>query len=175
MIHSRPWWAGIYAPIGLGILAGFLGYWALTDALPEPPPGPGAGVRGPGEEPLPINGDGVFHFDRSEETGRLRVIPSLGRGHVYVKVEGWDDPRVVCCFFVRRGRSAETAIPPGTYRLKVACGERWYGEKRLFGPDGSYGAITDRIRILARTHYTISLTRSRAGTLKENRIGLKDY
>jgi len=92
-----------------------------------------------------------------------------------VKVEGWGDARAVCWIVIRHGQSAETTIPPGSYRLKVACGERWYGEGRLFGPDGSYSVITNEIRIPVRTDVTISLIASVAGTLEGRRIGIKDY
>jgi hypothetical protein len=59
--------------------------------------------------------------------------------------------------------------------LKLAYGQRWYGEKHLFGPDASYSAIVNEIDIPANTAQTLHLTPTATGTLRENRIGPGDF
>jgi hypothetical protein len=152
-------------------------------APPEPLPARDPGVQTPRpplgdlppEQPLPENGDGVFRFDRIETTSSLCIVPKPGPWHIVVKVENRTDRQLACWFMIRAGQSAETAIPPGTYRLKLAYGKRWYGEKHLFGPDASYSAIVNEIDIPANTSQTLHLTPTAAGTLRENRIGPRDF
>jgi len=178
---------GIYSAIGIVILlsAGVLGNRVLTYAPPKPLPIREGGVLEtsrpiwnlPPEEPLPDNGDGVFRFNRSKTISKLRIVPRSEQGHIVVKVENWNDSQLVCWFLIRKGQSAETPISPGTYRLKFACGRRWYGEKHLFGrgPDASYSAIANEISIPANSHYTIELTPNVTGTLREKNLGSEDF
>jgi hypothetical protein len=150
---------------------------------PRPLSGEAGGVSDPGlasqsappEQPLPESGEGVFRFDRAQASGKLRVVPKAGQGPMVVKVVNADDARLVCWFLIRAGESAETAIPAGSYRLKFAGGKQWYGEKHLFGPKAYYSAIVKAISIPADTSYTLSLTPSPTGTLRENRIGPSDF
>jgi hypothetical protein len=129
----------------------------------------------PPEQPFPDNGDGVFRFKRATTTSRIRIVPRPGQQHMVVKIEKWDDPQLVCWFLIRSGLSAETSIPPGSYRLKFACGQRWYGEKDLFGPEGRYLAIDNEIRIPVNTVYTLNMTPTVNGQIRDFTIGARDF
>jgi hypothetical protein len=129
----------------------------------------------PPEQPLPENGYGVFRFNQPAADSKLRVSPRGEQGHVVLKVEGADDARLVCWIFIRQGESAETSIPSGAYRLKLACGKRWYGEEHLFGPGASYSAITTEIKIPTHTAYTIDLHPSTGGTLMQRTLRPQDF
>jgi hypothetical protein len=118
---------------------------------------------------------GVFPFDRSAADSRLSIVPRGEQGHVVLKVESADDGRLVCWIFIRQGESAETPIPSGSYRLKLACGKTWYGEEHLFGPGASYSAITTEIAIPTRTVSTIDLHPSTEGVLKERTLRPQDF
>jgi len=178
-------WVGFYTSIGVVILlaVGFLRHYEFTYVPPKPLPLRESCVQDPNrpvwnpppEEALPDNGDGVFRFDRSESRSKLRIVPRSESGHIVVKVEDWNDSQLVCWFLIREGQSAETPIPPGTYRLKFACGKRWYGKKHLFGPEASYSAIANEISIPANTDLTLHLTPRMTGTFRENRIGSADF
>ena len=41
----------------------------------------------------------------------------------------------------RAGETTEFDVPFGTYRMKLAAGSTWYGEKIRFGPNTSYFAV----------------------------------
>ncbi len=184
-------WAGVGAWIGLiasvvhCILLPFvLGNRVLKGSSGTPASGPSRGwaydpdVGNPSsEEPLPKNGGGRFNYPRLitiSKLSKLRVVPQSAQGHIVVKVENWNNSRFVCWFLIREGRSAEISIPSGTYRLKLARGRQWYGEEHLFGPHTSYSLITNTIKIPMNTNYTIYLTPSENGTLREERIGPGD-
>ena len=166
----------------LGLVT-FVGYCKLTYTPAKPLPRAEAIVteprrpvwNPPPEQSLPDNGHGVFTFDPSAADSRLRIVPRGEQGHVVVKVEGVADARFVCWIFIRQGESAETPIPSGTYRLKLACGKTWYGEEHLFGPGASYSAITTQITIPTRTASTIDLHPSTEGTLKERTLRPQDF
>lgn len=166
----------------LGVVT-FIGYRKLTYTPTKPLPGAEEVVAEarrpvwnlPPEQSLPDNGYGVFAFEPSTADSRLSIVPRGEQGHVVLKVEGADDARLVCWIFIRQGQSAETPIPSGTYRLKLACGKSWYGEEHLFGPGASYSAITTEIKIPTQTDYTIDLHPSKKGTLKETTLRPQDF
>ena len=106
---------------------------------------------------------------------KLRIVSREGQGHWVVKVFDATNSNLVCWFFIQQGQSAETPIPAGTYRLKLACGQRWYGEKHLFGPRASYSAIANKIIIPHRADYQIDLHRSAGGSLEEEAIRSQDF
>jgi hypothetical protein len=145
---------------------------AIEPNVPKPSP---MVWNPPPEAPLPANGDGVFYFNRAGQASRLEIVPRSAQGHIVVKVEGWTRPELMCWFFIREGQSAATPIPSGSYRLKFACGRTWYGEKDLFGPAGTYSKVTSEIHIPPRTAYTIDLSPSREGTLREEKLREGDF
>lgn len=44
----------------------------------------------------------------------------------------------VLTVFVRSGATVEVKVPLGTYQVRYASGDTWYGYEYLFGPDTSY-------------------------------------
>ncbi|MGL4607843.1 MAG: zinc-ribbon domain-containing protein [Eubacteriaceae bacterium] len=58
----------------------------------------------------------------------------------YIKVYT-EDNTLVSCVFINSGGRAGISLPGGNYRIKVATGEDWYGEKEMFGDEGSYSVL----------------------------------
>ncbi|HKX62566.1 MAG TPA: hypothetical protein VJS65_11990, partial [Verrucomicrobiae bacterium] len=144
----------------VGVLA-LIGYQKLTYVPAKPLPGAETVSEArrpiwipPPEESPPESGQGEFFFDRPTADSRLHIVPRGEQGHVVLKVEAASDAKLLCWIFVRQGESAETPIPAGSYRLKLACGQKWYGNRHLFGPGGSYSAITTEVKIPTHTDYT---------------------
>jgi hypothetical protein len=172
----------VVALVSLGI-ATFIGYHMLTYRPANPLPHPDASSsiqrrpiwNPPPEQSLPDNGHGLFPFDRSAADSRLRFVPRGEQGHIVLKVVGEADAKLVCWIFIRQGESVETPIPAGKYRLKLACGKKWYGEEHLFGPTAFYSAIANEINIPTRTIFTIDLHPSTAGTLQETTLRAEDF
>jgi hypothetical protein len=129
----------------------------------------------PPEQPMPNTGHGRFNFDRASADSRIRIRPRRELGNVVVKVENFDDRQTACWFFIRRGDMGETVIPAGRYRLKLASGEKWYGEQHLFGPEASYRAVDDPVQIAARVDLTIDLEPTKKGTLHEADLRAEDF
>ncbi|CCI00657.1 hypothetical protein MICAC_1030005 [Microcystis aeruginosa PCC 9443] len=92
-----------------------------------------------------------------------------------IKLEDKISRKRICWFLILKGHSYETPIPPGQYIIKLATGKKWYGDRHLFGANASYSKIDKVITIPENTHYTITLTPSLFGTLKEKKIGVNQW
>ena len=128
------------------------------------------------ELPLPENGYGKFFFKKSKTSSKLKFVPQAGtQDNMIVKLEDWETGKVVCWFFVKEGKTFETPIPEGNYRFKIATGKNWYGEEHLFGREASYSSISNNVKIPTRTIYTLNLTPSVGGTLKDEEIEAANF
>lgn len=128
------------------------------------------------ELPLPKNGYGKFFFESSLTSSKLKFVPETGiQGNMIVKLEDWETGKVVCWFFVREGETFETPIPEGSYRVKIATGKAWYGEKYLFGRKASYSRMTNNVKIPERTNFTLNLSPSVVGTLHSKKIEAANF
>lgn len=101
------------------------------------------------EEPIPDNGSLLFisvvMANNDGVTAPLKIGTRSSDGNYVVKIEGWDNREFVSYVFIRRGSTAELAVPLGSYRLKFASGDRWYGLDHLFGPSTSYSYVRERM------------------------------
>ncbi|MCZ8225892.1 MAG: tetratricopeptide repeat protein [Microcystis sp. LE19-84.1B] len=124
---------------------------------------------------FPENGQGVYNFDRKSASSILKIIPPSGAENMVIKLEDKISRKRLCWFLILKGHSYETPIPPGQYIIKLATGKKWYGDRHLFGANASYSKIDKVITIPENTHYTITLTPSLFGTLKEKKIGVNQW
>ncbi|MFM6542705.1 MAG: tetratricopeptide repeat protein [Microcystis panniformis] len=124
---------------------------------------------------FPENGQGVYNFDRKSASSILKIIPPSGAENMVIKLEDKISRKRICWFLILKGHSYETPIPPGQYIIKLATGKKWYGDRHLFGANASYSKIDKVITIPENTHYTITLTPSLFGTLKEKKIGVNQW
>jgi hypothetical protein len=85
------------------------------------------------EQPLPSNGH-VRPPVKASETAPFRILTSGGDTHYFVKLEESGTGRSVLTVFVRSGQQVDIRVPFGTYVVKYASGQKWYGYQHLFGP-----------------------------------------
>lgn len=97
------------------------------------------------EQPLPMSG--VLqrflprrYFDSPGGLPGLKITAPPELNYV-VKLTNWDSGAPVMTIFVRAGEIAEASVPFGTYRIRMAAGKTWYGEKVRFGPDTRYTQV----------------------------------
>ena len=124
-------------------------------------------------QPLPSNG-AVQHYGGGSPVAPLEVRTRGYDGHYFVKVADWVTDQPVATLFVQAGQSAETLVPLGTYRIKYATGDTWYGEDFLFGPQTSYSEADEQFRFVddgyQYTGYTVELFLQEGGNLRTDRI-----
>jgi len=89
------------------------------------------------EQPLPSNGH-VRPPVKASETAPFRILTSGGDTHYFVKLEESGTGRSVLTVFVRSGQQVDIRVPFGTYVVKYASGQKWYGYQHLFGPNTAY-------------------------------------
>ena len=97
------------------------------------------------EQPLPMSGLMQRFVPRSffEFPGGLPDLEVTATANVsyVIKLARWDTGSPVLTIFVRAGESTEVSVPFGTYRIRMASGTNWYGDKVRFGPDTQYSQV----------------------------------
>lgn len=81
------------------------------------------------------------------DSGALLVVPkkekimapfrvsTSGQGHHLVKLQDVSSGKTILEMFIRAGDTIDTTVPLGTYTLKYASGNQWYGKQDLFGEE----------------------------------------
>src|SRR5262249_23760340 len=71
-----------------------------------------------------------------------------------VKLIRIDDPGDQMLIYVKGGHPYSTKVPLGSYYIRCAGGEIWYGREHLFGPDTQFfrlrtkvGAVRDEFQV----------------------------
>jgi hypothetical protein len=84
---------------------------------------------------FPESGATIQYQQNSTPLANLTVISEQGRTeNCVVKLDTWANGIPVIEIFVRAGERGETQqVPLGEYRVKIACGENWYGRENMFG------------------------------------------
>jgi hypothetical protein len=86
--------------------------------------------------PLPENGT-WWNYTSERRIAPLRISVS-SEEHYFIKVvDAYTEERVLT-LFIRSGQTANVEVPTGTYRLKYAVGDTWYGQEHKFGPEKRY-------------------------------------
>jgi hypothetical protein len=71
----------------------------------------------------------------------------------------------VISLYVRKNSDVTTRVPPGRYTLKVAEGQRWFGDERFFSTSMTFETAVDQINLTPERGGGIDLHRTPAGTL----------
>ena len=109
--------------------------------------------------------------------GSISIQTRYGAGNLWVKiVEAYSAQREVAVFFIRAGDSYRINLPYGTYRIKMASGDTWYGTKDLFGSKTSYTVADDTFPIASRgDNWTVQLIPQVNGNLQEKTISAGEF
>jgi hypothetical protein len=129
------------------------------------------------EQPLPPNGS-LRRETRGEAAARFK-ISSSGSSHHLVKLEDVVTSRPVLTVFVRAGQDVEIRVSLGTYIVKYASGETWYGYQDRFGPNTSYSKADTTLEFARQgnqvTGYSITLYGVPGGNLRTTGISAGDF
>ena len=78
--------------------------------------------------------------------------------------------------FIRNGETAtRLQVPAGTYEVRYASGETWYGDTHLFGPTTSYSKAGSLFSFGGGDGYTLELYKQLNGNLHTNTIRPEDF
>ena len=100
--------------------------------------------RGKSKQPLPSTGIFFQYLPRYKRANKnlppFKVSTNPGSNY-YLKLSDWQTGQAALTIFIRAGEEVEIGVPPGTYRIKLASGNTWYGEDIRFGPDTEYSVL----------------------------------
>lgn len=130
--------------------------------------------------PLPVNGY-TYNYTSSEELAPFQIKVPWNSDHYFVKMENYYSGSLEYIIFIRAGQSVEIEVPLGTYRVKYATGEDWYGMADLFGP----GIMTSRFvadeifrfenKGTYYSGYTVELIEQVGGNLDTRRVSASEW
>jgi hypothetical protein len=129
------------------------------------------------EVSLPANGFTQF-LTTAIPQAPLRVV-TRGSHNYYAKLCDWQTGAPVVTFFIRAGQTIDLEVPLGSYQLKYASGDTWYGENYLFGEATSYAKADERFdfRVIGDqiSGYTVELFLQENGNLRTEAIDPEDF
>jgi len=127
---------------------------------------------------LPLSGIKTTYFTE-EAIAPLTIVTRRGTGHYFVKIVDWYNDRIMMTLFIRSGEPVGADLPIGSYKIKYATGDIWYGENHLFGPDTAYSMAEKRFDFLSMgdhvSGYNVELFLQPNGNLRTKRISQKDF
>ena len=118
-----------------------------------------------------------YSFNNTENFGRLRLFlrkplkseksplsADCGKNvrdiqnqdnHRFIELVDLQSDEIITSAFVRDGEMIEMFIPLGTYKLRYAIGNEWYGEKDMFGSEYMYEMTEQFSSEAAKLEFTI--------------------
>lgn len=124
------------------------------------------------EQTLPQSGE-IIYNGTSELVAPFEVRPSIGSNYL-VKLYSSITNREVISVFVRGGERTRINVPLGSYQVKYASGDKWYGYEYLFGLSTNYSRAKEVFRFdfdgTQYTGYTITLYQVANGNLQTESI-----
>ena len=118
-------------------------------------------------------------FTNAKTIAPFRIVTPAGPESYYVKLIDAFTGTPAMSFFIFGGQSFEAEVPLGTYRVKYATGETWYGENHLFGPTTRYSEADKTFEFSVQGNqisgYTVELIRQRGGNLHTKSISANQF
>ena len=122
-------------------------------------------------QPTPNHGT-TWANDNLSRPAPLTIETRPGRNY-YIKLVSTSG-RPVLHAFIHGGRTADLTAPLGSYRLRYAAGETWYGPEHLFGPDTIYSEADAMFNFTedysGYSGYTVELILQTGGNLSTRTI-----
>jgi len=93
-------------------------------------------------------------FEATARGGYGTLTVETGHSPAFIKVVSINDPKKVLSFYVRADSKATVHVRNGTYTLRYATGDRWFGKKLMFGSGTSYQSFDDNLGFSSKIGYT---------------------
>lgn len=119
------------------------------------------------------NSGAIQMYSNGERVAPFEIQTAQGANYL-VKLVSASSQQPIMTIFVRGGFTVSTEVPLGTYEVKYASGEKWYGYEHLFGPDTGYSKAESLFTFENTGYqisgYTITLYRVSNGNLRTSTI-----
>ena len=125
-----------------------------------------------------VAGTGVVSFTGEHAIAPLKIKTARGYNYFVRIVSATTESRVMEVYIIG-GDKFNGKLPLGSYEIRYASGETWYGPTLLFGPTTAYSKA-NRIFNFVQTGnrvkgYTIELIRQPGGNLRTSSISANDF
>lgn len=91
--------------------------------------------------------------------------------HYWVKiVNAYNEREEVVSYFIRGGETLDVNLPMGSYVVKYAYGDTWYGREHLFGENTGYSKADEVLEFYRNQSYVIELIQQLNGNLHTTAI-----
>jgi len=109
-------------------------------------------------------------------TGPLTISTRYGSGNFYVKLVNESTRSTVMTLFIRDGQTiTDVDVPSGTYEMRYACGDKWYGTTDLFGEGTSYNKADSSFTFSDGSGYKVELYKQQFGNLPTHEINKDNF
>ena len=166
--------------IAIAALAGFLGpIYGNSTAFAEPAKATEVAPPVPSypEQALPDDGE-VKSFTDQDRIAPFEIKAAAGSNYL-VKLADAASNAAVMTIFVRGGSTIRVDVPLGTYELRYAAGEQWYGYEHLFGPKTGYSKADTQLNFIRTGNqvsgYSVTLYAVPGGNLSTQRIDAGEF
>lgn len=117
-------------------------------------------------------------FSLSDPIAPLQIKTSSGINYL-VKLDDYYGGENIMDIFIQGGDTVEVEVPLGSYEIKYAIGETWYGYLHYFGPDTIYSKADKVFKFEKNGYqvsgYTITLKNIVGGNLHTSRINSAQF
>jgi curved DNA-binding protein CbpA len=104
---------------------------------------------------LPIPENGIYWKSFPEGVAPLKISTRDREQSHFIKITESKTNKEILKAFLRGGHVLEFDVPLGSYIIKYAAGEKWYGEHFLFGPYTAFGKA-DKVFEFEQIGYEVS-------------------
>lgn len=121
---------------------------------------------------------GIISKNFSEGFAPLELKTRYGSNY-YIKVVNVSTNQTVLTAYIAGGRPFEVQMPLGTYEIRYAAGDTWYGTPHYFGPDTSFSKADELFHFTSDGYrysgYTVELIMQAHGNLRTQHINEADF
>jgi len=148
-----------------------------TPSTYTPPPPRRVATPSYPEQALPYSG-AIRTWTTAERVAPFEIKAAQGSHYLLKLVDAYSGAPVMTVF-VRSGTTVEVEVPLGTYEVRYASGDTWYGYEYLFGPETSYSKAdkTFTFEVVGNqiSGFTITLYKVAHGNLHTSAIRPTDF
>lgn len=121
-------------------------------------------------EPQPLPKTGATNKPNLHGNSPLQIKTNAG-SHYWVKiVNSYNEKDELASFFIRGGETLDVNLPIGSYVVKYAYGDIWYGRDYLFGENTGYSKADEVLEFYHGQGYVIELIQQLNGNLHTTAI-----
>ncbi|MCW5768985.1 MAG: hypothetical protein KIT19_09895, partial [Phycisphaeraceae bacterium] len=128
-------------------------------------------------DPLPTTGV-LYRMAGVVGVAPLEVKTRAGSNY-FVKVVDWTTKATVLTAFIRGGEHFETLLPLGSYEIRYASGQAWYGDVIDFGETSTYARCDEKFdftkSLQGYSGFIVELILQQRGNLETVPISPSDF